>query len=344
MVTEPMADIGALFDIYRTGLAFHSIRAVTRLGVPDALAAGPRTVSRLAAEVGADEDALRRVLRLLAAHGIVSLDDGTDRVALTGTGQLLSRAHPMSLSATFSTLGIGDVAHALPEVIRTGRPAVPSVLGEGFWEYLAARPEQQVVFSEAMAEQAQLLSLPCVDLVDWPEQGTVADIAGGVGALLAAVLDAAPGLRGVLVDQAATLDRAREHLERAGVADRCTLRPGDLFEPPPAADLYLLSRVLHDWDDPHAERILRAVATAARPHSRLRLFEDLLPHDRPPAPVQCWSDVVMMSLYDGARERTLAEFGALLERGGWHMVRAVEGPPGMNIVEARLGSADGGGR
>lgn len=335
----PIADISALFDVYQAGVVFHCLCAVTRLGVADALAAGPRPVAAVAAEVGADEDALRRVLNLLAGHRFVEFDLDDGAVALAGPGRLLSGSHPASLGATFATLGISDVAHALIDVIKTGRPAAPDVLGAGFWDWLAQRPAEQAVFSSAMAEQARLLSLPCVDLVGWPSSATIVDVAGGTGALLATVLQAEPSARGILVDQPAVLDRAQARMREAGVADRCELSVGDLFAPPPRGDMYLLSRVLHDWNDDDAVSILRAVAAGAAPGARLRLFEDLLPEGELPSPIQSWSDVVMMALYDGARERTLAQFGALLDRAGWRLERAVAGPPGMNVVEARLRSA-----
>lgn len=334
-VPVPVADISALFDIYQSGVVFHCLCAVTRLGVADALADGPRPVRDVAAEIGADEDALRRVLTLLAGHRFVAFDaDGG--VALAGPGLLLSSRHPASLSATFATLGISDVAHALTDVIKTGRPAAPQVLGIGFWEYLSQRPAEQAVFSDAMAEQAQLLSLPCVDLLSWPAAATIVDVAGGTGVLLATVLQAAPDARGILVDQPSVLDRARDRMRDMGVADRCDVSVGDIFEPPPRGDLYLLSRVLHDWNDEHVVTILRAVAAGAAADARLRVFEDLLPEGALPSPVQSWSDVVMMALYDGARERTLGQFRALLERAGWRFERAVAGPPGMNVIEARL--------
>lgn len=335
----PIADISALFDVYQAGVVFHCLCAVTRLGVPDALAGGPRPLAAVAAEVGANEDALRRVLVLLAGHHFVELDLADGTVALAGPGRLLSGSHPSSLGATFATLGISDVAHALTDVIKTGRPAAPDVLGTGFWDWLARRPAEQAVFSSAMAEQARLLSLPCVDLVSWPADATIVDVAGGTGALLAAVLEAAPTARAILVDQPAVLDRTEARMRDAGVADRFELSVGDLFEPPPRGDVYLLSRVLHDWKDDDVVAILRAVASAAAPAARLRIFEDLLPEDGLPSPVQSWSDVVMMALYDGARERTLEQFRVLLARAGWRLERAVAGPPGMNVIEARLEGA-----
>jgi hypothetical protein len=199
------------------------------LEVPERLAAGPQPLAELATAVRAHQDALWRVLRLVADHHIVTLEG--DRVGLTDRGRLLCRDHPSSLSAAFATVGTADVAHGLTDTLRSGRAAAPRMLGMGYWEYLAAHPDHQALFDQAMVQRAQVLSLACVAVLDWPISGVIADIAGGTGTLLAAVLQAAPGARGILVDQPQVLEHARPFLDRQGVADRCRLHPGDLFTP-----------------------------------------------------------------------------------------------------------------
>jgi O-methyltransferase domain len=282
MASDPAADRQALAEVINLGLLWHCLCAITRLEVPERLAAGPLPIPQLAAAVGADQDALWRVLRLVADHHIVTLEG--DRVGLAGRGRLLCPDHPSSLQAAFATVGTADVVHGLTDTLRTGQPAAPRVLGMGYWDYLAAHPDQQALFDQAMVQRAQVLSLACVPVLDWPTSGTIADIAGGTGTLLAAVLRAAPGAHGILVDQPQVLERARPVLQRHGVADRCALYPGDLFDPPPPADLYLLASLLHDWDDPHAARIL---ATLGHSATRLWIFEMLLPEDAThPAPGQ----------------------------------------------------------
>ena len=261
MAGDPAADRQALVEVINLGLLWHCLCAITRLEVPERLAAGPLPVPELAAAVGTHHDALWRVLRLVADHHIVTVDG--DRVSLTGRGRLLCRNYPSSLSAAFATVGTSDVAHGLTDTLRTGRAAAPRVLGMPYWDYLAAHPDQQALFDQSMVQRAQALSLACVPVLDWPATGTIADIAGGTSTLLAAVLQAAPGPHGILVEQPQVLARAQPFLERQGVADRCALYPGDLFAPPPPADLYLLASVLHDWDDPHAARILTALGQSA---------------------------------------------------------------------------------
>jgi hypothetical protein len=314
------------------GVLWHCLCAITRLEIPERLAAGPLPVAELATTVGAYPDALPRVLRLVADHQIVTFEQ--DRVGLTDRGRLLCRHHPSSLSAAFATVGTADVAHGLTDTLRTGRAAAPRVLGLSYWAYLAAHPDQQALFDQAMEQRAQGLSLACVPVLDWPTTGTIADIAGGTGTLLAAVLAAASGVRGILVDQPQVLERARPFLERHGVADRCTLHPGDLFAPPPVADLYLLASVLHDWDDAHAARILAALRHSAAVDTWLWIFEMLLPTDATPHRAKM-SDVLMLLMFDGARERTVGHYRDLLESTGWQLEQVVASPGPMSVIQAR---------
>jgi hypothetical protein len=320
-----------LVEVIHLGLLWHCLCAITRLEVPERLATGPLPVAELATAVGADQDALWRVLRMVGDHHIVTLEG--DRVGLTSRGRLLCRDHPASLSAAFATVGDSDVAHGLTETLRTGRAAAPRVLGMPYWDYLATHPDQQALFDEAMVQRAQLLSLACVPLLDWPATGTIVDVAGGIGTLLAAVLQATPGAHGMLVDQPQVLEHAQPVLERQGVADRCTLHPGDLFTPPPPSEWYLLASVLHDWDDTHAARILAALGRSATNHTRLRIFEMLLPDDGTPHRAKM-SDVLMLLMFDGARERTLGQYRDLLARTGWQLEWVVASPGSMSVIQA----------
>jgi 2,7-dihydroxy-5-methyl-1-naphthoate 7-O-methyltransferase len=331
MAGDPSADRQALVEVINLGLLWHCLCAITRLEIAERLAAGPQPLAELATAVRAHQDALWRVLRLVADHHIVTLEG--DRVGLTDRGRLLCRDHPSSLSAAFATVGDSDVAHGLTDTLRSGRAAAPRVLGMGYWEYLAAHPDQQALFDQSMVQRAQVLSLACVAVLDWPTAGTITDIAGGTGSLLAAVLQAAPGARGILVDQPQVLERARSFLERHGVADRCVLHPGDLFAPPPPADLYLLASVLHDWDDTHATRILAALGHSATRDTRLWILE-MLPTDASPHRAKM-SDVLMLLMFDGARERTLGQYRDLLEDAGWWLEQVAASPGPMSVLQAR---------
>jgi hypothetical protein len=332
MAGDPAADRQALVEVINLGLLWHCLCAITRLEVPERLAAGPLPVAELAAAVGADPDALFRVLRLVADHHIVTVEG--DRVGLTDRGRLLCPDHPASLSAAFATVGTSDLAHGLTDTLRTGRAAAPRVLGMPYWDYLATHPDQQALFDQSMVQRAQMLSLACVPVLDWPTTATIADIAGGTGTLLAAVLQAAPDAHGILVERPNVLEHARPVLQRQGVANRCVLSPADLFAPPPSADLYLLASVLHDWDDHHAARILAALGHSATSNTRLWIFEMLLPEDAAPHRAKM-SDVLMLLMFDGARERTVGHYRALLEGTGWQLERVVPSPGPMSVIQAR---------
>jgi hypothetical protein len=336
MAGDTAADRQALVEVINLGLVWHCLCAITRLEVPERLAAGPLSAAELAEAVGAHPDALSRVLRLVADHQIVTFEG--DLVGLTERGRLLCRDHPASLSAAFATVGTADVVHGLTETLRTGRAAAPRVLSMPYWDYLAAHPDQQALFDQAMLQRSQALSLACVPVLDWSAAATIADIAGGTGTLLAAVLQAAPDARGILVEQPPVLERARPFLERHGVADRCVLHPGDLFAPPPTADLYLLASVLHDWDDPHAARILAALGQSASTDTRLRIFEMVLPTDATPHRARM-SDVLMLLMFEGARERTAGQYRDLLERTGWQLDQVVASPGPMSVLEASRSEA-----
>ena len=147
-MADPAADRQALVEVINLGLLWHCLCAITRLEVPERLAAEPLPVAELAAAVGADEDALRRVLRLVADHHIVTFEE--DGFGLTNRGRLLCQDHPSSLSAAFATVGTADVAHGLTDTLRTGRAAAPKLLGMSYWDYLAAHPDQQALFDQAM--------------------------------------------------------------------------------------------------------------------------------------------------------------------------------------------------
>lgn len=331
MADDVQADVNALSDIFETGLVLHCICAIVRLGVPDLLAGKNLALSDLAASVGVREDPLWRVLRFLAAHRVVTLHDG--RVSLADMGYLLCKEHPRSMWSAFGAVGPADAAHALGYTLRTGNAAVEKALGTSFWNYLAEHPEAQEVFDTLMHRQARDLAAPYIADLEWPASGTVADIGGGIGALLAVVLEKAPHLRGILVEQPQVIERARTLLTSLQVLDRCELRQGDLRTPPPRADIYLLAFVLHDWPDHDAIRILSAVRQGAAPPSKLRIFERLITDDNSPQITKMFD--IGMLLVTGGRERTADEMECLLGRTGWKMENIFSSHEPINVIDAR---------
>jgi len=305
-----------------------SLHVVADLGVADALDETPRTAAELARDVGADGDALGRVLRLLAAHGVFEARDGT--FAHSPASRLLRTDHPRSMRGLARMFGLpvnwkvfGEMDHA----IRTGRPATEEVVPNGFWSYFAEHPDANAIFNAAMEGKAHGQCAAVVAAYDFSRFRSIADVGGGRGHLLRAVLGQARFATGVLFD-------LPQVVAEAGASERMTLRGGDFFRDPlPACDAYLVMEVIHDWDDERSSEILRAIRKAAPPDTTLLLIEQIVPADPGPH----WSkmlDVHMLTLL-GGRQRTAAEYEALLRQSGFALDRVVDTGAGISILEAK---------
>jgi hypothetical protein len=328
---DPYAKVMELARITQVGVLWHCLCAISRLEIPDIIADKSLPISEIAALAGVQREPLLRVLRYLADYGIVTIKG--DCVQLTDTGELLRRGHPSSMWSAFAAIGMADVAHALIGSLRTSRPAINEVLGMGFWDYLAAHPAEQQIFDQLMRRQIQGVATACIPNLEWPDCGIVADIGGGLGVVIAAVLNKSPGLRGILIEQSQVLESARDYLSDIGISGRCELRKSDLFAPMPEADVYILSFVLHDWDDVNAQRILLAASYNAREGSMLRIFERLIPDDGTPNESKMFD--LGMLLLNGGLERTLAEFERLLDDTGWQLELTAPAYGAVYVLQAR---------
>jgi hypothetical protein len=300
------------------------------LGVADALDETPRTADDLAASVGAHPDALDRVLRLLAAHGVFQIQ-GDDKFSHSSASQLLRTDHPQSMRAFVQMFGLPILWSsfgAMEHSVRTGLPAASKVSPEGFWTYFAQHPEEGRVFNAAMVAKAHGAVAGILAAYDFSGFSLIGDIGGGSGHLLRAVLDAAPGARGVLFDLPQVI------AEAAGVASaRLTLQAGDFFRDPlPRCDAYLLMEIIHDWGDEESVAILRAIRRAAPAHAKLLVIETIVPDEPGPD----WSkmlDIVMLTLL-GGRQRTQQEYAELLAQSGFVLQREIDTRAGISILEA----------
>jgi hypothetical protein len=303
-----------------------------KLGVADVLAEGPLTAAEIAAAVGADRGALTRVLRGLVIEDVLA-EDEAGRFSLTPIGECLGGLGGAALVR--GELYYRSAAGLLDAVIDGGTP-FERVYGERFFEHLDHHPDHERAFQASMRGRAEQEAHDVVAAYDFAAVRTLVDVGGGRGVLLAEILRSVGDLRGVLVDREEAIPAAREHLTAAGVGDRAECVANDFFSVVPSgADAYLLSRVIHDWDDEHAGRILETCRQAMRPDSRLLLVEAVLPeraHDRPAA---IRMDLHMLLLL-GARERTEAEFRRLLELGGFDVERVVmtRSPAGLGVIVA----------
>jgi len=291
-----------LWNLIRGALGTKALGVVADLGVADALTAGPRRVDDLADEVGANPDTLYRLLRALASDGVFAEDE--PRVFRnTDASELLARRDDRW--AEFAHLWGFSCYQAIGELDARGND-VPftRAFGTNFWAWLAAHPDERANFDRAMeggrADLADRLAA-----LHWRGDETVVDIGGGSGTLLRLLIDRRPGLRGVIFDLPET-DRGDAEL-----GDEITFVAGSFFERAPAGDVYVLSKILHDWNDEQAARILLTIRTAAPGHARLLVADSVVPSGNDPHGVK-WLDLLMFVLQHG-RERSEADWRVLLE-------------------------------
>ncbi|MFI7707996.1 methyltransferase [Nonomuraea sp. NPDC049480] len=318
-----------LMRILTGGWVAQATFAAVRLGVADTLHGRRLAPEQIAEEVGADPGALRRLLRLLAGVGLAYADD-KERYGLTPMGAQLRREALGPLAALYGedyfAAAWGGLAHA----VRTGEPAFEHVHGKPVFAHLAGDHDKAAVFNAGMAAGASFFRhVPAA--YDFSGPRRVVDLAGGTGALLAAVLRENPEARGVLFDVPDVIAAAPAHLERMGVLDRCELAGGDLFDSvPEGGDVYLLSRVLHDWDDERCAVLLTNCAKAMAPGAELLVIERVVGRD---SYLPLAFDLHMMVM-TGGRERTEAEYRALMEEAELTPGRLLDLPLGMRLLTA----------
>jgi hypothetical protein len=316
--------VGSLMGAFVDSRCLH---VAVNLGVPEAVSDEPRILQDIAHETGVDASALGRLLRHLAALGIFAMRG--DQVWHNDASRLLLDKDPGGLAPLIRMMGLPvlwDSFGRLEDAVRTGRPGTTFVDPNGFFAYLDAHPDESALYDQGMTSMTTRRISRVVPSYDFTDFTVIADIGGGRGHLLRAVLEQTPGARGVLFDRAQVAGQLKD-------TDRITVQVGSfLTDPLPAADCYLLSNIIHDWSDADALTILSAVRAAASPTSTLLLIEFVVPDDA--AEFEATDiDVDMLALV-GGRERTLAEYTELLSSSGWQLQRKVT-TPSQDILEAR---------
>ena len=312
-----------------------SMAVVARLDIAGRLKAGPKSCDELAAECGAHSASLYRVMRALASLGLFS-EDGQGRFTTTRLGRTLERDAPDSIHAM--ALMVGSEWHwqawgKLLHTVQTGEPAFTRVYGTEAYEYLAQHPAEGAVFDTHMEAYGRQAAQAAAGY-DFSGLRTVVDVGGGYGTILAAVLRANPELRGVLFDQTAVIDGGRSRIAASGLAERCDLVAGSFFDTIPAGgDVYILSSILHNWDDERAIEILRTCRRAMSDAARLLIVELVIPPGNTPGDGKML-DLQMMVLFTGGKERTLDQYRALLEAAGFRLWRIVPTLQQMSLIEA----------
>ena len=317
-------------------MASSALYLATALNVPDQLAGGPKDVAELARAAGANEDALYRILRLLASMGIF-VEQSPRRFALTPAADLLRKDLPGTLRGM--AFFLPDPVHFrvyadLMHSVMTGQPAVDKALGMPVFEYLAKHPDYSQVFNDAMTALSAPVAGAAIESYDFSTIGTLVDVAGGHGEVLMSILKACPNVRGILADVGHVIEGAKPRIADAGLSGRCEAVAIDFFKSVPAGgDAYIMKHIIHDWDDERASTILKNIATAmGAKRGRVILLEMVLRGHAEPD-LGKLLDIEMLAM-PGGRERTADEFKALFARSGFEMTNVVPTKSPLSVVEA----------
>jgi O-methyltransferase domain/Dimerisation domain len=326
----------ALLELIQGSVVTQSIYVAAKLGIADALGDESLTAPEIARRVDANPEGIYRLLRLLSSYSIFT--EQTDgRFTSTPMAGALRSDSPSSLRGM--ALLMGDPTHwedwsGLASTVQTGEASMPKLRGMGAFEYLAANPEFAAVFFQGMGNLSDLETDPVAEAYDFSRFGTIVDVGGGLGALLAAILKRASDSRGVLFTDVPAISGAAAILKEAGVADRCTIEGGSIFEPvPEGGDAYLLKHIVHDWPEAKAVEILKNIRHSISDDGTLFLMEFVLPEGNVKH-VGKLVDLWLMLLVNG-KERTPAQYAELLSSAGFRLSQVVPTASSVSIIEAR---------
>ncbi len=333
---ETLPPDAQLLQLVSGAFVSSAVYAAAKLGIADLLAEGPQHVSFLAEKTDSDERSLYRVLRSLASVGAFT-EVSEKTFANTPMTETLRSDAPRSTRDL--TIWMGEPEHwkvygDLLYSVKTGKPCWDNVHGEPVFPYLfKTNPELGEIFNRAMTSYSHQSIGPLLEAYDFSGAETVADIAGGYGHLLAAVLAANPNAKGVLFDLAAPLQGAPQMLDSYGVKDRVELVEGDFFKAIPVkADIYMLKHIIHDWYDDNNQTILRNIRENMPDDGKVLIIETVVPGGNE-AHFSKIIDLEML-MSPGGVERTAEEFEQLLEDSGFKLSRIIPTKGAMSIIEA----------
>ncbi|MDA3628423.1 methyltransferase [Saccharopolyspora sp. WRP15-2] len=317
-----------------------AIRVAATLSLVEHAGSAGATAEQLAAETATSTPALRCLLDHVVAVGVFALDDASGRYRPTELGAQMSEDSSEGIKPLLdinSAGGRADLAFVeLLGTITTGSPAYPHRYGRDFWADLDAEPELRRSFDAQMNWRFQVQAGQIAERFDWSRFARVLDVGGGDGTVLSAVLRAHPEVRGQVLDLAPTAAAATDRFAAAGLADRASAVPGSFFDPlPEGADIYLLSDVLHDWDDEHARKILIGCRRAAAPGGTVVVIEPIRGKGSDTA-----IDLFMLMCF-GGRERTADELTDLATASGLELRSWSPVAEGRTALEFRVAPGSG---
>jgi hypothetical protein len=327
---DPPPPAQVVGDLAKAHIAARCLHVAAAFGVADAVRDDSTTPAEIGARTGLDADAADRILRLLAAHGVFTAH--SDGYSHNAASQLLRSDHPQSLRNYVRMTGMPSFWNRFTELGMAAQTGRPSVDWRGLLAYFGQHPDEAEHFNAAMAAKSRAVVPAVVDAYDFARFATIADIGGGRGHLLHAVLERAPRAAGILFDLPQVV---AETARGDPLSPRIEVVAGDFFaDPLPAADAYLLMDLIHDWSDSDAARLLAAVRAAAAPGACVLIIETLVPETAGPH-LGKTLDVIMLAV-TGGRERTRAAYTELLAGAGLRLERVVATRSEYSIVEASV--------
>lgn len=333
-MTPELPPDAALFQLIYGYLPSQLVYVAARLGIADHIHDSPKSSVELAPVLGANQQALQRVLRGLVNSGLLAEEEG-GRFSLTPMGEYLRTDIPGSLRE-LAILNGGEFYPAwgaLHHTLQTGETAFDHAFGTGFFHHLARNTESGTRFNNFMVSLTAQTAAAVLEAYDFAPFTRLVDVGGGYGAMLAAILKANSEMTGVLLDTAPIVEGAGRYLEAEGVADRCEIIAGDFFESVPGGgDAYVLSQVLHDWDDDRCVGILKNCRRAKPDHGKLLVIEAVMP-ERVEEPVAVVDSDLIMLVVTGGRERTEAEYRSLFTASGFRLERIIPTSSPMCVIE-----------
>jgi hypothetical protein len=317
-------------------LVTRAMYAFAELGIADLLRDAPQSAADLAPRTGAAAEPLHRLMRTMAGLGFL-VADANHRFSLTPLGAALqsdapfhSRSMVRFIAGPVGWRVLSEFLHS----VKTGEAGTERALGMSAFDYLATAPEDATMFNEMMIAFHGSEPPAVAAAYDFSGIGTLIDIGGGTGNLLTTILQANPQLRGMLYDLPHVAAQARDLIASRGLTERCAVKEGSFFDAlPEGGDAYMLSHIIHDWDEASCIKILTNIRNAMKPASRLLLVEMVIPPGNDFHPGKL-SDMIMLAFTPGGSERTADEYAALFAKAGLKLTRVVPTASPVSVVEA----------
>src|SRR5215472_1177202 len=312
-----------------------AVSTIAELGIADLIQTGqPQPVEHLARASKTHEASLYRILRFLAGHGLFRETENRhfDHTPLSAALRTDASGSYRAGAQMFHHLFPGW--EGLHHSIQTGEPGFNKVFGAPIFDYIQAHPEMGPIFDAGMTSFNCYETTAMLDAYDFTGIHVLADIGGGNGSLLSAILGRYPKMKGILFDLGHVAERAKLNLKAAGLADRCTVIEGSFFETIPAgADAYLFRHIIHDWTDEQGAQILGHCRKAIPSNGKLLIANCVVPAGNTPCPSKDM-DMVMLA-FPGGQERTEAQFRSLLKASGFDLQSITPTTTMIHVVEGR---------